>query len=68
MTFEEAMTRAKAAHVIVKTCNQPGEDYRTQYRCKQGCGPFGLIFAEDWEQHVIDAADALREQPSGEAG
>lgn len=61
MSFEEALARAKAAHVIVKVCNQPGENYRTQYRCKCGEGGFaGLIFAENWDQHILDEADALR--------
>lgn len=53
--FQEAMTRARAAHVNTKTCHQPGNDYRTEYLCR--CGQF--VFATGWEQHVLDAADRL---------
>lgn len=59
MTFEEALTRARAAHVVVDTWHQPGNDYRTEYVCSQKCGAFGSIFAERWEQHIVDAADDL---------
>lgn len=57
MSFEEAMTRARADHVIVDTFHQPGNDYRTEHRCT--CGLF--VFATNWERHVIAAADALRD-------
>jgi len=66
MDFAEAFERAKAAHVIIDTCNQPGENYRTQHRCRQGCGPFGLVFAEDWDQHIIAAADSLLEESNAD--
>ena len=59
MTFEEALIRARAAHVKVEEWHQPGNDYRTEYVCKQKCGRFGSVFAENWEQHIIDAADRL---------
>ena len=55
MNFDEAWTRAEAAHVRVDTFNQPGNDYRTEHRCK--CGAF--VFATNWNQHVLSAADEL---------
>lgn len=66
MTFEEAMARAKAMHVVVRTYRQPGNDYRTEHECKCGGGRFGSIFATEWDHHVLDAADALlREAEEG---
>ncbi len=67
MTFEEALTRARAAHVKVATFYQPGNDYAEEHRCSQGCGLFGSVFESRWEQHIIDAADELRaKHTSGE--
>ena len=59
MTFEEAVVRARAAHVITAEWHQPGNGYRTEYVCSQGCGMFGSVFAENWEQHIVNAADEL---------
>lgn len=53
MTFEEAMVRAKADHVITKTFHQPGNGYREEHTCK--CGAF--VFSVDWDAHVLAAAD-----------
>lgn len=57
MSFDEAMTRARAAHVIVSTFRQPGNGYRTEHECK--CRAF--VYADNWDAHVVAAADALRE-------
>jgi len=59
VTFEEAMTRARAAHAVVRELWQPGNDYRIEYVCSQGCGMFGTVFESRWEQHIVEAADAL---------
>lgn len=57
MSFDEALARARAVHVKVDTFHQPGNDYRTEHRCR--CGAF--IFADNWERHILDAVDALRD-------
>lgn len=65
MSFEEAITRARAAHVKVESFRQPGNDYALEHRCSQGCGMFGTVFETNWEQHIVDAADRLMaEEPS----
>lgn len=58
MGFAEAMARAKAAHAKVRSCQQPGNSYRTEFVCR--CGAF--VFASDWGAHVLDAADRLIEE------
>ena len=57
MSFEEAMIRAKAAHVARRAFDQPGNDYRTEYECS--CGRH--VYADRFAQHLIDAADAFRD-------
>lgn len=57
MTFEEAMIRARAAHVAVESFRQPGNDYRAEIRCS--CRAH--VWASGFEQHIVDAADALVE-------
>ena len=57
ISFEEAVTRAKAAHVPRSLFRQSGNNYRLEYECT--CGLH--IAADRFAGHVIDAADALRE-------
>lgn len=59
MTFEEALERARAAHVQVESFRQPGNGYRLEHRCRCGGGAFGTILDENWEQHLVDEADKL---------
>ncbi len=57
MTFEEAMTRARAAHVLVERFSQPGYNDRPEILCS--CKAH--VWADQFEQHIVDAADALIE-------
>jgi len=59
VTFEEAMTRARAAHVVTESFRQPGNGYALEHRCSKGCGYFGSVWDVRWEQHIVEAADAL---------
>jgi len=59
VSFEEALIRARAGHVKVKSFRQPGNGYALEHRCSQGCGMFGSVFDDRWEQHIVNAADAL---------
>lgn len=57
MGFEEAMTRAEAAHVQGRVFYQPGNNYEPETECS--CGLF--VYTKRFPAHVLAAADAFRE-------